>query len=425
MLGLGGCQSLRPGTETEGTVGAELIADGFTAPVGIAVPPGDDAHRFVVDQPGRVHVVGPDGRRSTPFLDVTDLLVALSGYEERGLLGLAFHPDFQRNRRVFVRYSAPLRSGMPAGYDHTFVLSEFRAPDGIRADPASERRLLELPEPQANHNAGDLAFGPGGYLYVGVGDGGGADDADAGHVDDWYDRNAGGNGQDVTANLLGSVLRLDVDQSGGDQPYGIPEDNPLVGRPGRDELYAWGFRNPWRFSFSGGDLYVADVGQNRYEEVDRVEKGGNYGWNVREGTHCFSTASPSDPPANCPSETADGQQLRDPIVEYSHRGDGPTGVAVIGGYRYQAGTVGPLTDRYVFGDWQADGTLLAAREPDGTGLWPIERVGVAPTDGSELGQYLLAFGRDRDGELTVATTDEGRPTGSTGRVHRLVPAAGG
>ncbi|CAM2929470.1 PQQ-dependent sugar dehydrogenase [Halobacterium salinarum] len=365
-----------------------------------------------------MYAVGRDGVREEPFLDVRDRLVDLSGYEERGLLGLAFHPDFEADRRVFARYSAPATVDTPPNYSHRFVLSSFRVTEGS-ADPDSETRLLELPQPQANHNAGSVAFGPDGFLHVGTGDGGGANDVGTGHVADWYDAIDGGNGQDVTENLLGSVLRIDVDADG-DQPYGIPEDNPLVGRPGLDEQYAWGFRNPWRFSFTDGDLYVADVGQNRFEEVSVVESGGNYGWNVREATHCFDPETPGSPPDDCPTETADGDPLRDPIVEYAHDGDDLSGVSVIGGYRYTGDALPGLAGAYVFGDWQADGRLFIARPDDG--LWETETVDLTGGD-TGPGEYLLAFGRGADDELYVATTDSGTPTGQSGTVHRLVSTA--
>ncbi|MFB6107247.1 MAG: sorbosone dehydrogenase family protein [Haloplanus sp.] len=395
-------------------VGTQRVAAGFTSPLGFEAPAGVD-RRFVVDQPGQVYVHGPDGLQDAPFLDLGSRVVDVSGYDERGLLGMACHPNFADNGRLFVRYSAPRRSGTPDSYSHTFVLSEFASDPTGSADPDSERVLLEIPEPQSNHNAGSLAFGPDGYLYVGVGDGGGANDVGRGHVEDWYERNRGGNGQDVESNLLGSVLRLDVD-AGGPDGYGIPDDNPLVGHDGLDEHWAWGFRNPWRFSFTDGTLYVADVGQNRYEEVDVVERGGNYGWNVHEGTHCFSTDSPSESPAGCPSHTLSGEDLNDPIVEYAHGGPDPTGVAVIGGYRYD-GPVSALTNRYVFADWQSEGRLFLA-EPADEGRWPVSTL---PMRG-DVGQYVLAFGRDPDGRLYVLTSDRGSVSGETGAVYRLVDA---
>jgi hypothetical protein len=287
-------------------------------------------------------------------------------------------------------------------------------------DPDAARTRLEVPQPQSNHNAGAVAFGPDGYLYVGVGDGGGANDVGDGHVDDWYDANEGGNGQDVTANLLGSVLRIDVETGSGsdDRPYGIPDDNPLVGREGLDEQWAWGFRNPWRFSFHGGDLLVADVGQNRFEEVDRVVAGGNYGWNVREGRACFSPQSPGSPPDDCPTTGPDGEPLRDPVVAYPHGGAEVSGIAVVGGYVSDATGIDGLDGQYVFADWRADGRLFVA-EPAGD-RWPVATVPFAAA--ADVGEYLLSFGREPDGSLVACTSNRQGPGGSTGAVYRLVPA---
>jgi len=380
-------------------VGLEPVAEGFTSPVAFADPPG--SRRYVVDQAGTVAVLGADAT----LVDVTDRMVDVTGYDERGLLGIAFYPEYPDTPRVYVRYSAPSRDGTPEDYSHTFVLSEFQVePDGLSVEPDTERTVLEIPQPQANHNAGPIAFGPDGYLYVAVGDGGAANDQGKGHVD-------GGNGQDVTKNLLGSVLRIDVDDTSGERPYGIPGDNPLVGRSGRDEHYAWGLRNPWGMSFSDGDLIAADVGQGAYEEINVVEKGGNYGWNVREGTGCFAADS-------CPTTDRDGGRLRDPIVEYAHAGPEPSGNAVVGGRIYDGDAVPALRGRYVFGDWNAEGSLFVA-DPGRGPPWPVSVVDVAPA--SEL-KNLVAVGRDREGAVYLLTSDRPDLSGTTGALHRVVPA---
>ena len=392
-------------------VGLEPLATGLDSPVDVAFAPAAD-RRYVLEQPGSLLVHESDGIRDEPFLDLTD---AVEYGGEKGLLGVALHPGFAENRRLFLRYSAPRRSGTPSSYSHTFVLSEFEATaDGRRARRDSERVLLEIPEPQANHNAGSLAFGPDGFLYVGVGDGGNQGDQGPGHVDDWYDAVGGGNGQDVTENLLGSVLRIDVDGDPREgESYAVPDDNPLVGREGLDEQYAWGFRNPWRLSFDGDDLYVADVGQSDYEEVSLVERGGNYGWNVKEGTHCYDAGSCPD---RTPSNVRDGEPLVDPIIEYPHSGAAVSGVSVIGGYVYRGSALPGLRGRYVFADLGAGGRLFRASRRDGGRLWSTSVLPVAGDDAALLDR-VYSFGRDADGEVYVLGS--GRDDGG---LYRIVSA---
>jgi glucose/arabinose dehydrogenase len=402
------------------TVSLERVVGGFQVPTDMALLPGEN-RRVVVDLPGIAYLNEGEGLREEPFLDVRDRLAELVG--ERGLLGLAPHPDFERNRRFYVRYSAPLSDDAPDEFSHTEVLSEFEATtDGTSTRPDSERVLLEVDEPRKVHNGGAVAFGPDGYLYTSYGDGGGPRDAGPGHVSDWYERNRGGNGQDVTENLLGSILRIDVDSREDGKPYGIPGDNPLVGRTGLDEQYAWGFRNPWRMGFSNGELYVADVGQNRYEEIDRVVKGGNYGWNVREGTHCYGTESLSDMPKNCPSRTPPdvrgGEPLREPVIEYPHARNGETiGISVIGGYLYD-GSIDALDGKFVFGDYSKQGEprgSLFAATPAEDGLWEFERLQIEGAEGGAVEGYLIAIARDADGEL-YALTSAGDLGGSVNRI---------
>ena len=417
------------------TVETETVADGpLSAPLALEVAPNERDRRFILDQIGKIYVHGPDGLDEEPFLDIADRLVDFGGAEaegidERGLLGIAFHPRFAANRRFFVRYSAPATPRTPKWATHVERLAEFRASrDRLRGRPDSERVVLDIPSPYHTHNAGSVVFGPDGYLYVGMGDGGGSK-REAGHADDWYANN-GGNGQNVTDNLLGSILRLDVDRREDGKPYAIPEDNPLVGRDGLDEHFAWGFRNPWRMSFDGGRLFVADVGESNYEEVNVVERGGNYGWNVREGTHCYSTDSPETPSKDCPRRTPPnvrgGEALLDPILEYPHvyEGEG-VGLAVIGGHVYD-GSIPGLDGDYVFGDYSKDGTprgsLFAATPTEGDG-WSLAELRVAGTDGNGLGAYLLGIGRDAEGELYALTTGVLGVDASTttGAVHKLLP----
>ena len=419
--GLAGCleapspskESTPQGVEIPNAVALDPLATGLVFPLDVAFAPDAD-RRYVVERRGVVHV-HEDTLLDEPFLDIQD---AVEAQGEKGLLGIALHPRFATNRRVFVRYSAPRRPGTPADYDHTFVLSEFQATDdGRRLDRDSERTLLEIPEPQAAHNAGAIAFGPDDYLYVTVGDGGEGRDQGLGHVADWYEENGGGNGQDVTENLLGSILRIDVDTQSGDRPYGIPDDNPLVGTDGLDEHYAWGFRNPWRMSFDGDDLFVGDAGEKRLEEVNLVEKGGNYGWNVKEGTSCFNGAKPDDPLEDCPDATPPGvrggEPLVDPIIEYSNS-DQP--MAVICGYVYRGSLFPGLEGAFLFGNLTTHGQLFAATNAGGKGLWPTKAIDIVEEDATAL-QLLLSFGRDTDGELYVLGMG-----GEDGGLYRIVPA---
>jgi glucose/arabinose dehydrogenase/plastocyanin len=441
------------------SVGVQQVAgEPLVHPTAMKPVPGEDDTRMVLDQLGQVYLHEGDSLREEPALDVSDRMEVLTeagggfdrpeGFDERGLLGLAFHPDFQENRRLYLRYSAPLRDvdadmagppdreGVQEDFDHTFVLAEFQAGDDLTVDPGSEQILLELPEPQFNHNAGDMAFGPDGYLYVPTGDGGDANDTGIGHVEDWYDENDGGNAQNLDRNLLGSMLRIDVDAEGDDRPYGIPEDNPFVGVEGAfDETYAYGFRNPWRMSFdSEGRLFVADVGQNLFEEVNLVERGGNYGWNVLEGTHCFSTQSPNEPPEQCPSNAPeespyDGQPLLDPIVEYPHSYQGqPVGISVTGGYVYEGDALSEIQGQYVFGDWsrafaQPRGRLFVASPPGeaeggATGNATTENVTeenvTADNETVNATADNVTAGNDTAGNDTAGNDTAGNETNATG-----------
>ena len=421
-------EETEPPKETfEPVIGLELVAEGFAAPLAL-MPSGDESGwLYILDQTGQIWVLSPDGDvLETPFLDISDRMVELSDdYDERGLLGLAFHPDFGQNGRFYVYYSAPLRAGAPAGWNHTSVISEFTVAmdDPDTADPASERIILQVDQPQSNHDAGQIAFGPDGYLYIPLGDGGGADDVGDGHNPEI------GNGQDTSV-LLGSILRIDVD--GGD-PYGIPEDNPFVGEDGvLDEIYAYGFRNPYRIAFDAGganDLFVSDAGQNLWEEVSIVTAGENYGWYIKEGTHCFDPTNPDTSPEECPDAGPAGRELTDPIIEYAHpNGSDGIGLVVVGGMVYRGDAMPTFQGRYIFGDWSTsfdspDGTLLVAAPPemDG-GLWPFEVLQIATEENGELGRYLLSFGQDQDLELYVLTSDTKGPSGDTGKVFKIVPA---
>ena len=396
------------------------VADGLTAPMGF-VSAGDE-RMFILDQIGLIRIMKPNGTVvDEPFLDIRDRIVQLSPrYDERGLLGLAFHPNFAEKGRLYVLYSAPLRSGAPEGWNCANRVSEFMVyednPDQVNM--SSERILLEIDKPQMNHNGGSIVFGPDGYLYIPLGDGGGANDVGLGHAPD-------GNGQN-TSTLLGKILRIDVDSQGDDMPYGIPADNPFLGKEGfLPEIWAYGFRNPWMITFDkGGDhgLYVSDAGQNMWEEVDLVVRGGNYGWNIREGAHCFDPGNPINSPDICEDNGSLGETLIDPIIEYGH----DLGTVIVGGYIYRGKAITELEGNYIFADWskdftKGDGTLLVAT-PSSDGLWRWQELRIADTSSGRINSFIRSFGQDDEGEIYILTSNEMGPVNQTGRIFKIIPA---
>lgn len=261
-------------------------------------------------------------------------------------------------------------------------------------------------------------------------------------MEDWYAQNDGGNGQDVTDNLLGSILRLDVDD---DEAYIVPTDNPFVDTEALPEQYAYGFRNPYRFSFDmAGDhaLYVGDAGQTLWEEISIVERGGNYGWNVKEGTHCFDSEDPDDPPESCPETVGEGSPrsgdaLIDPVIEFrnAEAPGGGLGVVIIGGYVYRGQRIPDLTGQYLFGTFSRGhtetesgeeehlgGAVFVTEPQQGEGLWPFGSVRIAGSPDGQLEQFLLSFAQDLEGEIYLLTADEHGPMGDTGKVYRLIQA---
>jgi glucose/arabinose dehydrogenase len=405
----------------------QLVSDNLVSPVTVVEAP-DDSHRlFIVDQSGKIWIINADGTKvPDPFIDISSELVALTpAYDERGLLGLAFHPDYKTNGKFYLFYTAPPNAGGPDAthnWDNLTRVSEFTvSPDANHADLSSEKHIFEANHPEFNHDGGTIAFGPDGYLYISIGDGGNADDVGPGHV-------AGGNGQDITQNLLGNILRIDVNTTSTGKNYGIPADNPFSSGPGLPEIYAYGFRNPYRFSFDlGGDhnLYAGDAGQSLYEEVDKVDKGGDYGWNIKEGTHCFDPANDLVSPASCAEISPGGAPLIDPVIEVPNSANPAGGktIAIVGGCVYRGNTIQSLTGQYLFGSLSADFTSetgeIFMATPGGSALWTYSQLKLKSFP-NNLGQYLKGFGQDISGEVYVVTSSEVGPQGATGKVFKLV-----
>lgn len=421
-------------------IALELVAQGLTAPVFLTHAGDGSGRLFVIDQVGQIRVIH-DGKflSPKPFLDLSSKIVPINAFfDERGVLGLAFHPDYENNGRFFVRYSAP-RLGDPTepcndpgGFIvgcHEAILAEYNVQGNPltsnTADPTSEIILFRADEPQFNHNSGQVAFGPDGLLYWTLGDGGGAHD---GLADVPPSHGPDGNGQNVNT-PLGNVLRIDVDRP--PDPglnYAIPPGNPFAGGGGVPEIYAYGFRNPYRFSFDdgpGGDgaLYVADVGQDLFEEIDVlpvVPAPGllNYGWVIREGFSCFDPLNPGTPPANCPSVGPFLEPLLDPVLDYDHS----VGIAVIGGFVYRGSAVPNLVGKYVFGDFSQDfgptGRLFHTDITGGAAF--VRNEFILLPDGDPLGKAVFGIGEDEDGELYVLASGNIGPVGNEGVVLRIV-----
>jgi glucose/arabinose dehydrogenase len=437
----------QPSEDFVPNVSLKLVASGLTGPM-VAVSPNDGTKRlFIVDQIGVIKILEQSGEvRSEPFLDLRSKLVQLSpSYDERGLLGLAFHPDFRNNGRLFVYYSIPLRSGGPRGWDHTNRLSEFKVPsssDPNRVNADSERVIMEVDWPYSNHNGGQIRFGPDGYLYVPMGDGGGANDVGRGHNPDI------GNGQDI-ASYLAKIHRIDVDNivdnavdNTDNKPYGIPEDNPFQGNENAlPEIYAYGLRNAAYLSFDpkSGLLFAGNAGQELFESVYVIVKGGNYGWNIREGTHCFDPDNPRQPPDECRTTGYRGESLIGPIVEVGH----DVGDVIIGGYVYRGNALPAFYGRYVFGNWVwanaevGNGTLMVASPPSGWSwkmpsspddltpddvrMWTIHNINVVRVSKGMIKGFVRGFGEDSDGELYIMASQKAGPAGNTGKVYRIMP----
>ncbi|MGD9690490.1 MAG: PQQ-dependent sugar dehydrogenase [Phycisphaerales bacterium] len=408
----------------------EPVASGLVSPVQAKAPPDGTNRLFVVDQSGVVRIIENGVLLAAPFLDVRSLIVTLNaGFDERGLLGLAFAPDYATSGRFFVHYtvSRPGEPGDPClGTSRgcsTEVLAEFRVSDADPnlADPDSRVVLLSVPKPQFNHCGGFIDFGPDGFLYMSLGDGGGAND---GLADNPPSHGPTGNAQNL-GTPLGKMLRFDVSSPG---ILAFPPDNPFLNTPGAyPGVYAFGLRNPYSATFDDGPggtgrLFIGDVGQNLFEEVDILRAGGNYGWPIREGLHCFNPFAPTMPPLAC----AGG--FVDPIAEYTRT----EGISVISGGVYRGSAIPALHGLYVFGDFstafnQPRGNLffLAPPPPEVMDPAPVsfQRLRIGSND-QPLGLFLKGFGRDRHHEIYVLGSTVLGPTGAAGVVLRIAPCPG-
>jgi glucose/arabinose dehydrogenase len=371
--------TMTPAAPSAASVKLTAVATGLSSPV-FVTSPNDGTHRlFIVQKTGSIRVLQNGSLQSGSFLNITS---AVSRGSEQGLLGLAFHPSFKTNRKYYVDYT---------DLNGNTVIREYKASatSPNRTQAGSGRTILRITQPYANHNGGMLAFGPDGYLYIGMGDGGSGGDP--------------GNRAQSLSSLLGKILRIDINGTSGTRQYRIPSTNPYVGRTGLDEIWQRGLRNPWRFSFdrATGNLWIGDVGQDRFEEVDRAlrtstgaGRGANWGWRVMEGFHCYNPAT------GC---STSGKRL--PLLEYSHSTN--SRCAITGGYVYRGTSIPALAGWYVFGDY-CSGEVLAVSNIAASRPTPVTLFGTGS------GRMVSSFGQDWAGELYVV--DLG------GTVYRIDPA---
>lgn len=368
------------------TVRSTRVASGLNRPIYVTAPSGD-SRLFIMEQRGVIKILQNGNVLATPFLDIDTKVTNISGNDERGLLGLVFHPDYATNGYFYVDYTR-------TSDDATIVARYHVSADPNVADAASETILMVQPDVASNHNGGCLQFGPDGYLYIGWGDGGGAGDT--------------GNRAQNPLELWGKMLRIDVDSG---SPYAIPPDNPFVGNGSyRAEIWALGYRNPWRYCFDTltGDMYIGDVGQNTWEEVDfePANTGGrNYGWRLTEGNHCYNPSSGCD----------DGDPIITyPIHEYSHG----SGCSITGGFVYRGSAISGLGGTYFFADWCTP-TIWSFRY-DGTTLTEFtDRTAQLAPGGGQSITNIASFGMDGFGEIYIMD----RGSGANGEVFKIIPDA--
>jgi len=376
MTAFMGCKEEASRQSSTVSLGLQTVARGLDFPLYLTTAPGDNSRLFIVEKGGLIRIIKEGTLLETPFLDIRHLV---SRGSEQGLLGLAFDPDYAKNGRFYVSYTDTFGDSKIVRY----LVSD--NPDVARSSP--DRVLLTIDQPYANHNGGNILFGPDGYLYIGMGDGGSRNDPQ-------------GNGQDTT-DLLGSLLRIDVHPRDG---YIVPKDNPFIGhKDARPELWDIGLRNPWRFSFDRltGDLYIGDVGQDAREEIDVSPaahgrgRGMNYGWNIMEGTICT-------PGVNL---TCDKTGLTQPVLDYDHSGGA---CSVIGGYVYRGSAIPAIQGTYFYGDYCA-GWVRSFVYRDGKAMDQKDWKTLRP------GGNITSFGEDGEGELYILTAQGG--------VYRIISTA--
>jgi glucose/arabinose dehydrogenase len=365
----------------------ELLSSDLESPVAFATAKGTDDF-YIAEQKGIVKIFSKGEIKSSPLLDLRKKMAGINRfYSEKGLLGIAFHPKFDENRKFYVNYSSDLDK---SSIDHKMVLSEFQTslsnPD--KALLQSEKIILEIEQPESNHNGGTIAFGKDGFLYIGSGDGGGSGDK----------HGTEGNGQNLST-LLGKLLRISIDSD--TEPYKIPMDNPFIKKNALPEIYAYGLRNPWKFSFDqlNGRLFLGDVGQERIEEINIIEKGKNYGWKIMEGELCY------DPPENCNTK-----DLELPIYSYTHK----DGVSIIGGYVYRGSKKSYYYGKYIFADWS--GKLFCLTELNK--VWSAIEIKIQNKDSFKW-KYINSLGEDSKGNLYILTQEKSYP-GSKGYLYKLL-----
>lgn len=439
-------------------VGLELIAEGLNSVVWMATPGDGSGRIFLCDQPGIMRLVKDGKLVEKPVADLRNRVVEVrKGFDERGLLGLAFHPNFAKQGapgygKLYTYTSEPVNEKVKSDFplnmkvvpeapalplDHQAIIAEWELnKDGQTLNLDSRREVMRIDQPQFNHDGGTIVFGPDGMLYIGLGDGGNGNDTGPGHTDPM------GNGQDL-GKALGKILRVDpLGQSGkksANGGYSVPTDNPFVTTKGAlPEIWAYGLRNPWRMAFSGDKLIAGDVGQEQIEEVNVIQKGGNYGWRFMEGPYLFDPLAPKGRNIFPATAAEHGKpRMIDPVVMYDH----DEGISIAGGYIYRGKAIPALKGQYVYGEWtdvewtqkkNKQGETVPNKRNLGVGRVfysdlsantpDVKEVVITTTDTGQAPGYITAVGEDEAGELYIMTNDKGGPIGDGSKLWKLVPA---